>query len=310
MLKKIAIFGAGNVGASAALQLAKHELCHEITLVDVRDNIAAGVALDIQHAGPLQGFDTHIHGGTDPATIANADIVIITAGAPRQPGMSRSDLLDINLRAQVDIIEQITLHAPNSIILQVTNPADILTYSAWRLTQWPRNRVLGLSGVLDSARMAAFIAEEAGCSVRNVTAMVIGGHGDTMVPLINYSYINGITITEFLSETSIQRISNRTCKAGTEILEHKKHGTASIAPGAAIAVMVDAIVNDRKCILPSIAILEQEYQQTDVAMCVPCQIGRKGVEEIVELPLTEIERELLNLSIKHIRDDLTQLSVD
>jgi malate dehydrogenase len=309
MLKKIAIFGAGDVGASAALQLAKHELCHEIVLVDVHDNIAAGVALDIQHAGPLQGFDTHIHGSTDPANIANADIVIIAAGTPRQPGMSRSDLLDINLRTQLGIIEQITHHAPNSIILQVTNPADILTYSAWRITQWPRNRILGLSGVLDSARMAAFIAEEAGCSVRNVTAMVIGGHGDTMVPLTNYSYINGITITEFLSEASIQHISNRTCKAGTEILEHKKQSTASIAPGAAIAVMVDAVANDRKCILPSIAILEQEYQQTDVAMCVPCQIGRKGVEKIVELPLTEIERELLNLSLKQIRDDLAQLSV-
>ncbi|MDH3948248.1 MAG: malate dehydrogenase [Gammaproteobacteria bacterium] len=308
-MKKIAIFGAGNVGASAALQLAIHELCHEIVLVDVHDNIAAGVALDIQHAGPLQGFDTRIHGSTDPANIANADIVIIAAGAPRQPGMSRSDLLDINLQTQLGIIEQIIHHAPNSIILQVTNPADILTYSASRITQWPRNRVLGLSGVLDSARMAAFIAEEASCSVRNVTAMVIGGHGDTMVPLTNYSYINGITITEFLSEASIQRISARTCKAGTEILKHKKQGTASIAPGAAIAIMVDAIANDRKCILPTIAILKREYQQADVAMCVPCQIGRKGVEQIVELPLTEIERELLNLSIKHIRDDLAQLSV-
>lgn len=309
MLNKIAIFGAGNVGASAALHLAKHELCHEIVLIDVHDNLAAGVALDIQHTGPLQGFDTHIHGSTAPANIANADIVIITAGAPRHPGMSRSDLLNINLQTQLDILEHITRHAPNSIILQVTNPADVLTYSAWRKTQWPRNRILGLSGVLDSARMAAFVAEEAGCSVRNVTAMVIGGHGDTMVPLTNYCYINGITITEFLSDASIQRISNRTCKAGTEILELKKQGTASIAPGAAIAVMVDAIVNDRKCILPSIAILEREYQQTDMALCVPCQIGRKGVEQIVELPLTEAERELLNLSIEYIRNDLVQLSL-
>ena len=308
MLERIAIIGAGNVGTAAALAIAREELAHEIVLVDVRPGWAQGIALDIQHAGPLEGFDTRLTGSEDTAALAGAELVIITAGSPRRPGMSRSDLLAANLAIQDPVLDAIVRHAPQSLILQVANPADILTWNAHVRTGWPRQRILGLSGVLDSARMAAFIAEEAGCSVRNVTAMVIGGHGDTMVPLVEYSYVNGIPIAEFLDPARIARLSERTCRAGSEILQLKREGTAHIAPGAAIAQTVDAIANDRQRILPGIAILEGEYGVSGMAMCVPCQLGRRGMEQIVTLPLTDHEQALLARSIADIRRDLQRLS--
>jgi len=308
MLERIAIIGAGNVGTAAALEIARMELAHEIVLVDVRPGWAQGIALDIQHAGPLGGFDTRLAGSEDMHTITGADLVLITAGSPRRPGMSRSDLLAANLAIQDPILDAITRHAPDSLILQVANPADILTWNAHVRTGWPRQRILGLSGVLDSARMAAFIAEEVGCSVRNVTAMVIGGHGDTMVPLVAYSYVNGIPIAEFLGQEQIRHLTERTCRAGSEILQLKREGTAHIAPGAAIAQTVDAIANDRQRILPGIAILEGEYGETGLAMCVPCRLGRHGMEQIVPLPLTPPEQALLDRSIHDIRQDLQRLA--
>ncbi len=308
MLDHIAIVGAGNVGTSAALALARAESCRQITLVDVRPGWAAGIALDLRHAGPLDGFDTRIGGHETMEAAAGADVVIITAGSPRRPGMSRSDLLAANLAIQDPILDAVARVAPGALILQVANPADILTWNAHQRTGWPRERILGLSGVLDSARMAAFIAEEAGCSVRNVTAMVIGGHGDTMVPLVEYSYVNGIPVAEFLAAERIDRIAARTCRAGSEILQLKREGTAHLAPGAAIAQTVDAIAFDRKRILPAIAILEGEYGEAGMAMCVPCQLGTGGMERIVELNLNEGEKRLLARSIADIRADLDRLA--
>jgi len=308
MLHKIVIFGAGAVGEATALELAKGQYAQELLLVDVAPGLAAGIALDIHHASTIHGFDTEVSGTNDAREIKNADLVIITAGAPRRPGMSRTDLLHTNAAIIREIIAKVAENAPDALLIMVTNPADILTYYSWRLLEWPRERIMGMSGVLDSARMAAYIADQAKCSVKNVTAMVIGGHGDTMVPLTEYSYINGIPITQFLSDGIIRDLTERTRKSGTEILNLKKRGTACLAPAASISLMVDAIVNNRKRILPSIGLLDGEYGLTDIALCVPCQFGKNGLEKIVELPLTDSELALLEHSIADLKNDIVKLN--
>ncbi|KPJ87620.1 MAG: malate dehydrogenase [Gammaproteobacteria bacterium SG8_11] len=307
-MHKIVIFGAGAVGEATALELAKGQYAQELLLVDVAPGLAAGIALDIHHASTIHGFDTEVSGTNDAREIKNADLVIITAGAPRRPGMSRTDLLHTNAAIIREIIAKVAENAPDALLIMVTNPADILTYYSWRLLEWPRERIMGMSGVLDSARMAAYIADQAKCSVKNVTAMVIGGHGDTMVPLTEYSYINGIPITQFLSDGIIRDLTERTRKSGTEILNLKKRGTACLAPAASISLMVDAIVNNRKRILPSIGLLDGEYGLTDIALCVPCQFGKNGLEKIVELPLTDSELALLEHSIADLKNDIVKLN--
>ncbi|HSP00728.1 MAG TPA: malate dehydrogenase [Thioalkalivibrio sp.] len=306
-MEKIAIIGAGRVGESTAQFLAKNDTCRVLALLDVREGAAEGAALDIQETAPLFGFDTRLTGGTDPAILAGAGLVIITAGIPRKPGMSRSDVLDTNVSILDQLIDGIMEHAPDSMLLLVSNPVDVLTYRAWQRTGWSRNRILGQAGVLDSSRMASFIALETGLSVRDINAMVLGGHGDSMVPMLRYSTINGIPVSHFLSSEAIDRIVERTRHGGAEILALKQTSSAYDAPAAAIAAMVDAITLNRKRVLPTVALLEGEYGASDVAMGVPCVLGRNGLESVVELPMEAGEREAFDQSLAGVRKDIERL---
>jgi malate dehydrogenase len=275
-MKKITIVGAGRVGESAAQILANDEQAHEVVLIDIREGIARGTALDVQESATLFGFDTKITGDEDPSAMEGSDIVVITAGVPRKPGMSRSDVLDTNLQVINAIGADIVRYASDAIIMVVTNPVDVMTYALWKKTGWSRNRVFGLSGVLDAARMASFIAMETGFSIKDVTAIVLGGHGDSMVPMTRYTTINGISIDNFLDADSIERIVDRTRNGGAEILALKKTSSANDSPAAAVATMVDAVCNDRKRILPCVAVLDGEYGQRDIAIGVPVVLGRGG----------------------------------
>ncbi len=305
-MKKIAIVGPGRVGESTAQILAKESLCRELVLLGLEDSVTRGIALDIQESAPLFGFDTQVRGGADPALLSEADLVIMTAGLPRKPGMSRDALRDANLAVSREVVANVLRHAPNAMLLLVSNPVDVLTYDAWKQTGWPRERVFGLSGVLDSARMASFVAQASGYSVRDITAMVIGGHGDAMVPLPGYTCINGIPIKHFLDEVTIKRLIEHTRQGGAEILALKQTSSAYDSPAAAIATMADAVIRNRKRILPCVAILDGEYGQSDVAMGVPVVLGERGIEKVVELPLTEDERLALQASADGVRAALGQ----
>jgi malate dehydrogenase len=307
-MRKITIVGAGRVGESTAQILAREEQFEEVVLTDIREGVARGTALDIQESAILFGFDIHVRGDEDPGVMAGSDIVVITAGVPRKPGMSRSDVLQTNLEVTSSVIADVKKHAPDAIIIMVTNPVDVLTYAAWKQTGWDRGRVFGLSGVLDSARMASFISAETGLSVKDVTALVLGGHGDSMVPLPRYTTINGIPISQFLEEHRIRTIVDRTRHGGAEILALKKTSSANDSPAAAIAVMVDAVCNDRMRILPCVALLDGEYGERDVAIGVPIVLGRRGMEGIIELPLTDEEASQFSQSVEQVRADLALLS--
>lgn len=300
-MEKITVVGPGRVGESTAQILAKEELCRELVLLGRQQGVARGIALDIQESAPLFGFDTRVTGGADPALMAGSDLVIITAGAPRKPGMSRADLRDANLPVIASLADQVMRYAPDAMVLVVSNPVDVLTYHAWRHTGWARQRVFGLSGVLDSARMASFIALETGFSVKDITALVIGGHGDTMVPLPRYTCINGIPITHFLPSDTITRLVEHTRQGGAEILALKENSSAYDSPAAAIATMVDALVHRRRRILPCVAVLNGEYGQHDIAFGVPAILGENGLEKVVELTLTEEEQQAVRRSAEQVR---------
>ncbi|ABA59249.1 malate dehydrogenase [Nitrosococcus oceani] len=307
-IKKITIVGAGRVGEATAQFLVKNELCRELVLLDAQEGVAQGAALDIQQSAPLFDFDARVTGSTNYELIADSDLVVITAGKPRKPGMSRSDVLDSNLPIITDIMNNVMRFAPQSLVMIVTNPVDVLTYHAWRHCGWDRARVFGQAGVLDSARMASFIAGETGLSVKDISAMVLGGHGDTMLPLIRYTTISGIPLTHFLDQQVIEKIIERTRHGGFEILRLRQTSSAYDAPAAAIAGMVDAIRHNRKRILPCVAILQGEYGENEVAMGVPSVLGGDGLERIVELPLTEEEQEQFKHSVEAIRTDLAHLA--
>lgn len=307
-MKKITIIGAGRVGESAAQILANEELAHEVVLIDVREGVAQGTALDIQESATLFGFDTKVSGDEHASAMADSGIVIITAGLPRKPGMSRSDVLDANLKIIRSITEDIQRYAPQAIVIMVTNPVDVLTYAVWRQTGWARNRVFGLSGVLDAARMASFIALETGYSIKDVTTMVLGGHGDSMVPMPHYTTINGIPIKYFLNDEQLARIVARTRAGGAEILALKKTSSANDSPAAAIATMVDAISKNRRRILPCVAILDGEYQQQDIAIGVPVVLAGQGMAGVVELQLNDEESGQFQGSVAQIRQDLATLA--
>jgi malate dehydrogenase len=298
---KIAVVGAGMVGSSAALKMAQKEL-GDIVLVDVVEFVAEGKALDMAESSPLDGFDVALVGKTnDYSVIKDSDVVVITAGVPRKPGMTRMDLLMTN----AGIVETISNHirelAPNSIVIVVTNPLDVMTYVAWKVTGFPRERVMGQAGVLDSIRMRYFVAQELGVSVKDVQAMVLGSHGDQMVPLPRYTTVSGVPITELLPPETIERINDRTRKAGTEIVNLLKTGSAYYAPGAAVAEMVEAIVQDKKRLMPCSVLLKGEYGLNDVFIGVPVILGKNGVERIVELKLTEEELKALHQSAEEVR---------
>ncbi len=303
-MKKITIVGPGRVGESTAQILAKNELCHELVLLGRNDNRARGVALDIQETATLLGFDTRVSGGADPALMVDSDLIIFTAGAPRKPGMSREDLADANLAVLDQILAGVRLHASEAMLLLVTNPVDVLTYHAWRQTGLSRQRVFGLSGVLDSARMASFIAMETGFSAKDINTLVIGGHGDAMVPLIRYANINGIPVEQFLDAAALERLVSHTRQGGAEILALKETSSAYDAPAAAIAAMVDAVARDRRRILPCVALLDGEYGEHDIAMGVPVVLSGAGVERIIELPLTADELRALQHSAEQVRAHL------
>lgn len=307
MIDKITIVGAGSVGESTAQLLAMKELAREIALLDIREGVAAGVALDIQESSPLERFDTQLCGDTDAKVMEGSDLVVITAGLPRKPGMSRSDVLDANLAVIRPVVDDVMRLAPDAMIIMVTNPVDVLTYDTWRRTGWDRRRIFGLSGVLDSARMATFIALETGFSAKDVTAMVLGGHGDAMVPLPRFSCICGIPMDQFLGPEAMSRIFERTKQGGAEILSLKKMGSANVAPAASITAMIDSVVYDRRRILTSVAILDGEYQQQNIAMGAPTVLSRVGVERVVELNLIEAETAMFTESANGIRSDITRI---
>lgn len=307
-MKKITIVGAGRVGESTAHNLAKHELCREIMLIDIKEGVPQGTALDIQESAPIFDFDTKLHGSNDLADLTGSDMVIVTAGVPRKPGMSRSDVLDTNLAVLYGVVDATVKNAPDAMLLIVSNPVDVLTYAAWRRTGWSRHRVFGMAGVLDSARMASFIALETGFSVRDISAMVLGGHGDSMVPMTRFTTINGIPIEHFLNIEQIARIVARTRQGGAEILALRKTGSAYDAPAAAIASMVDAISHNRRHILPAVAVLDGEYGLNDICMGVPVVFGESGVERVIQLPLTPAEADEFRKSAESVRKDIVSMA--
>jgi malate dehydrogenase len=306
-MNKITIVGAGRVGESTAHNLAKHELCREVMLIDIKEGVPQGAALDIQESAPQFGFDTKLRGSNDMADMAGSDLIINTAGIPRKPGMSRSDVLDINLKIVYDICDTMKQVAPNAMFLVVSNPVDILTFAAYKKLGWERNRVFGMAGVLDSSRMASFVAMETGLSVKDITAMVLGGHGDTMVPMTRFTCVNGISIAHFLEQDTLDRIIKRTREGGAEILALKKTSTAYDAPAAAVASMVSAMSHDRKRVLPTVAALDGEYGQKNMCMGVPAVLGENGVEKVIDLELKADEQKMFNESVEAIRKDLDRL---
>jgi malate dehydrogenase len=309
MRNKITIIGAGNVGATTAHWLAEREL-GDIVLVDIpqTEGMPAGKALDMTQAGPIVGYDTRITGTTGYDETVDSDVVVITAGVPRKPGMSREDLIGTNQRIITNVITQIKATSPDAILIIVTNPLDTMAYLAKQVSGLPAERVVGQAGVLDSARMRAFIAMELNVSVENTHAFVLGGHGDEMVPLPRYSTVAGIPITELLSPERVEAIVERTRKGGGEIVGLLKTGSAYYAPGAAAAQMVEAILKDKKLILPCSAYLQGEYGLNDIYFGVPVKLGRKGVEEIIEISLSPEENTALEKSVALIRSTMAHLS--
>jgi len=297
--KKITVVGAGNVGATAAFIAAQKELAN-IVLIDVMEGVPQGKALDMYESSPLLGFDAMVHGTQDYADTADSDLVIITAGIARKPGMSRNDLLSTNVKIVADVTRRIVEYSPHSVILVVTNPLDAMVYTAKQVSGFPKQRVIGMAGVLDGARMRAFIAEELGVSIENVAAFVLGGHGDAMVPLPRYSTVGGIPITELMPKERVDAICERTINGGAEIVAHLKTGSAFYAPGASVVQMAEAIIKDKKRILPCAAYLEGEYGVDGHYLGVPCKLGGSGVEAVIELDLTDEETASLRKSMKSV----------
>ena len=308
MRKKVAIIGAGQVGATTGLLLAQRDF-YDVTFVEIVEGVGAGKGLDMLEAGPVLGFDTAVEGTTDPAAIAGADLVIVTSGMPRKPGMSRTDLLNAN----ADIVRQnaanLVKYAPNSIVIMLNNPLDPMTQLCFKTTGFPRERMIGQAGVLDSARFRTFIAQELQVSVEDVTAFVLGGHGDEMVPLPRYSTVAGIPITELLSPERIAALTKRTAGGGGEIVNLLKTGSAFYAPAAALAEMADSILLDKKRVLPCSAYLQGEYGIRDMYFGVPCKLGAKGLEQILEVKLTDSERASLQQSAGAVRAMVTELGL-
>lgn len=303
-MNKIAIVGAGRVGETTAQTIAAKDMCREIAILDIREGAAEGAALDIQEVSPLMGYDTTLYGGSDNALLKDAELIIVTAGLPRKPGMSRSDLLASNVSITDGIVESAMKYAPDSMILFVTNPVDIITYHAFIKTGWPRNRIFGQAGVLDSSRMASFIAMETGYSNLDINAMVLGGHGDNMVPMLRYTTIAGIPVSNFIEENKLNDIVERTRNGGAEILALRQISSAYNAPAASVAEMVDAIARDRKRILPTVCILEGEYGYEDIAIGVPAVLGKNGMEQIISLDMNDSETVQFHNSASLVQKDI------
>ena len=288
--------GAGNVGATCAQRVAEKELAREVVMVDVVEGIPQGKGLDQWESAPIEGFDTRVTGGNDYGLAEGSDIVVVTAGIARKPGMSRDDLLRTNADIVGRVSSEIKRVAPDAIIIMVSNPLDVMAYVAMKETGYPRERVVGMAGVLDTARYRSFIALELDVSVADIQALVLGGHGDTMVPLASYTSVSGIPLTQLLTQDRIDALIERTRKGGAEIVGHLKTGSAYYAPSSAVVQMVDAIVKDKHRILPCAAWLEGEYGMKDLFLGVPCKLGAAGLVEVVEVELTGWERAELRKS--------------
>ena len=301
MRNKITVVGGGNVGASCAVNLATKEL-GDVVLVDVVEGVPQGKGLDMLQMGPVEGYDVNITGANDYAPTANSDVVVITAGLARKPGMSRDDLLIANHEVVKSVTEQIAKYSPNAILVLVTNPLDAMCWTAFQSSKFPKNRVIGMAGVLDSARFRTFIAQELNVSVENVTAVVMGGHGDTMVPVTRLSNVSGIPLSELIPPDRLAAIVDRTANGGAEIVKHLKTGSAYYAPSAAAAEMVESILKDKKKVLPCAAYLEGEYGINGLFVGVPVKLGSKGVEKIYEIDLTADEKAKLAKSAASVQE--------
>ena len=301
MRNKVSIVGSGNVGATAAHWMAAKELA-DVVLIDIIEGVPQGKGLDLLEAMPIEKKDSFVIGTQDYKDTANSDIVVITAGVPRKPGMSRDDLLNINHKIMKDVVGQVVQYSPNCILIIVSNPLDAMAQAAYKMSGFPRNRVIGMAGVLDAARFRAFIAMELKVSVENVTAFVLGGHGDTMVPLPRYSTVAGIPITELMDKATIERLVQRTRDGGAEIVKYLKTGSAYYAPSAAVTEMVEAILKDKKKILPCAAYLEGEYGLRGLYVGVPCKLGTRGIEQIIEIKLTPEEKAALEKSAGAVKE--------
>jgi len=304
MVSKITVVGAGNVGATAAQRLAEKELARTVVLVDVVEGTPQGKGLDQWQSAPIEGFDSRLIGTNGYDETADSDIVVITAGIARKPGMSRDDLLNTNAGIVKQVSEQIKKTSPNAIIIMVSNPLDVMSWVAKEVTGFPRERVIGMAGVLDTARYRAFLAEAMDVSVRDIQAMVLGGHGDTMVPLVSYTTVSGIPVRQLLTADKLKAIVDRARTGGAEIVGFLKTGSAYYAPSAAAVQMCEAIVRDQKRILPCAAWLEGEYGMSGLFLGVPCKLGRRGLEQIIEVELTPDERTALEKSAEAVREPM------
>jgi len=308
-VNKIGIVGAGNVGATSAQRIAERELARQVVLLDVAEGIPQGKALDMAESAPVERFDTHLIGTNDPNALSGCDLVIITAGLARKPGMSRDDLQATNADIVGTVSQSIAQVAPDAIVIVVSNPLDVMTYVALKKTGFPPHRVVGMAGILDSARYRFFIAEALDVSVEDVTAFVLGGHGDSMVPLPRYSSVAGIPITELLDTATINSIVQRTRDGGAEIVAHLKTGSAYYAPASAVAEMAAAIAHDKKRILPCAAYLTGQYGIHDLFVGVPVKLGANGVESIIEIGLTPSETTALQHSAAEVSENIAKLDI-
>jgi malate dehydrogenase len=301
MRKKVTVVGAGNVGANCALRIAGKELA-DVVLVDVIEGVPQGKGLDILQSGPVEGYDVNLVGSNDYGPTANSDIVVITAGFPRKPGMSRDDLLLANYEVVKSATEQAVKHSPNSILILVTNPLDAMCWTAFQIAKFSKNRVIGMAGILDTARFRTFIAQELDVSVQNVSAMVLGGHGDTMVPMARLASVSGIPLSELLDQATIERLVQRARDGGAEIVKYLKTGSAYYAPSAAATEMVESILKDKKKILPCAAYLEGEYGIRDLFVGVPVKLGARGIEKIYQIKLDQSEQAALQKSAAAVKE--------
>ncbi|MBB4634778.1 malate dehydrogenase [Longimicrobium terrae] len=296
MIDKITVVGAGNVGATAAQRVAEKELAREVVLIDIAEGIPQGKGLDQWESAPIEGFDTRVTGSNGYEESAGSGIYIVTAGIARKPGMSRDDLLTTNAGIVRQVAENIARVSPNAIIIMVSNPLDVMCYVAMKASGFPRERVIGMAGVLDTGRYRSFLAEAIDVSVEDIQAMVLGGHGDTMVPLISYTTVSGIPITQLIDKERLDAIVDRARNGGAEIVKYLKTGSAYYAPSSGAVQMAEAIVKDKKRILPCAAWLQGEYGMKDLFLGVPCKLGRNGLEQIIEVELTDEEKAALRKS--------------
>jgi malate dehydrogenase len=306
--KKISIIGAGFVGATAAHWAAEKEL-GDVVLVDIIEGMPQGKSLDLFQAGPVEGFDARVVGSNSYQETENSDVIIITSGVPRKPGMSREDLLEINKKIIESVVSEVVKKSPQAILILVTNPLDTMTYLAFRKSGFPKQRVMGMAGILDTARFKAFIALELNVSVEDIQALLLGGHGDEMVPLPRYTTVSGIPLSQLLPKETIDRLVDRTRKGGGEIVNLLKTGSAFYAPSAAAIQMTEAILKDKKRILPCCVYLDGEYGLKDICFGVPVKLGAKGIEAVIELELTEEEKRLVTKSAESVKKSITELKL-